>query len=135
MCRLFFFDRVPEQDNCISVLIDNKKAAYEATKHLIEEGCKKIIHITASVKKHVYMERLKGYKQALKEFNIKFKEEYIISGNLSMEAGKQAAEKILKLKPLPDAVFVANDTCAVTCMLALQQAGLNIPADIGVCWF
>jgi len=132
---VIFFDRVPEKDNCTSALIDNRKAAYEATKHLIEEGCKKIVHITASSKRNVYIHRLLGYKQALSKFKIKFKEEYIIIGNLSMEAGSGAAEMIMQLKPLPDAVFVANDTCAVGCMLALQQGGLNIPGDIAVVGF
>jgi LacI family transcriptional regulator len=132
---VIFFDRVPERNNCTSVLIDNRKAAFEATKHLIEEGCRKIVHITASSKRNVYVNRMQGYKQALSDLKIKFKEEYIISGNLSMEAGKEAAEKIMKLKPLPDAVFVANDNCATSCMLALQDEGLSIPADIAFVGF
>src|SRR5437762_5852947 len=44
---IIFFDRCEDHKNFTHVLIDNKKAAYEATSHLIEQGCKRIIHITA----------------------------------------------------------------------------------------
>jgi LacI family transcriptional regulator len=127
---VIFFDRVEEHKNSTNVLIDNRRAAYEATKHLIDEGCSRIIHITAIPKRNVYAERLAGYKQALADHNIKFKEEYILIGSLSQEAGTEAAETILKMKPLPDGVFVANDNCAVGCMLALKKAGIRIPEDI-----
>src|SRR5206468_8096076 len=55
---VIFFDRVMDHNNSTSILIDNKKAAYEATVHLIEQGCKRIVHITAPPKQNVYMERL-----------------------------------------------------------------------------
>lgn len=132
---VIFFDRVPENKAYTCVLIDNKKAGYEATKHLVEQGCKKIAHITSSSKRNVYADRLQGYKQALSDFDIAFNEDYVITGNLGMEAGREAAEKIMKLDPMPEAVFVANDSCAVGCILALQQAGFNIPVDIAFVGF
>ena len=95
---VIFFDRVMEHENSTNILIDNRKAAYEATKHLIQQGCKRIIHITAPPQQNVYIDRLKGYKQALSEHKIKFKEEDVIIGNLSMEAGIEAADTILKMK-------------------------------------
>lgn len=127
---LIFFDRVIDNKNCVNVLIDNRKAAYEATRHLIEQGCKRIVHITATPKRNVYVDRLQGYKQALSDHNIKYKDDYVIISNLSQEAGAAAAETIKQMKPLPDGVFVANDNCAVGCMLALKQSGIRIPQDI-----
>ena len=132
---LIFFDRVTDNRNSVNVLIDNRKAAYEATRHLIDQGCKRIVHITATPKRNVYVDRLQGYKQALAESNIKFREDYVIISNLSQEAGAQAAETIRQMKPLPDAVFVANDNCAVGCMLALKQSGIAIPKDIAFIGF
>jgi LacI family transcriptional regulator len=127
---VIFFDRVEEHKNSTNVLIDNRCAAHAATKHLIDEGCSRIVHITAIPKRNVYADRLAGYKQALADQSIKFKEEYVVIGNLSQEAGTEAAETILKMKPLPDGVFVANDNCAVGCVLALKKAGIRIPEDI-----
>ena len=132
---VIFFDRVMEHDKCTSILIDNRKAAYEITNHLIAQGCRRIVHITAPLQQNVYIDRLNGYKQALTEARIKFREEDVIIGNLSMEAGIEAAEKILKLKTKPDGVFVSNDNCAVGCMLAIKKAGLQIPDDIAFAGF
>ncbi|HKB44221.1 MAG TPA: LacI family DNA-binding transcriptional regulator [Chitinophagaceae bacterium] len=132
---VIFFDRGEEHDNFTNVLIDNRKAAYEATKHLIEQGCTRIVHITAKPKRNVYVDRLKGYKQALAENNIDFKDEYLIIGKLSLEDGVEAAAVIQKMDPLPDGVLVANDNCAVGCMLSLKQAGIRIPEDIAFAGF
>jgi LacI family transcriptional regulator len=132
---LIFFDRVMDHPECTHVLIDNRKGAYEATCHLIEQGCRRIVHITATPKRNVYVDRLAGYKQALADNSIPFSEDYILINNLSQEAGIQAAEVILKMNPLPDAVFAANDNCAVGCMQALKKAGIRIPHDIAFIGF
>ncbi|MGZ3845246.1 MAG: LacI family DNA-binding transcriptional regulator, partial [Flavisolibacter sp.] len=132
---VIFFDRVIEHDNCTNILINNRKAAYEATKHLIQQGCKRIIHITALPQQNVYVDRLNGYKQALAEHKIKFSEDDIIIGNLTMEAGAEAAETILKMRTLPAGVFAANDNAAVGCMLALKQKGIRIPEDVAFVGF
>jgi len=132
---LIFFDRVVDDENCTNILIDNRKAAYEATTHLIKQGCKRIVHITATPKRNVYVDRLQGYKHALSDNDITFKQEYVLISNLSQEAGVISAQEILKMNPLPDAVFVANDNCAVGCMLALKQAGIKIPDDIAFVGF
>jgi LacI family transcriptional regulator len=132
---VIFFDRVMEHDRCTSILIDNHRSAYEVARHLIAQGCRHIVHITAPLQQNVYVDRLNGYKQALAEARIKFKEDDVIVGNLSMEAGAEAAEKILKMKERPDGVMVANDNCAVGCMLAVKKAGLKIPKEIAFAGF
>jgi LacI family transcriptional regulator len=132
---VIFFDRVMDQKHYTNILIDNKKAAYEATSHLIKQGCKNIVHITAIPKQNVYIDRLNGYRQALKDNKIKFDEQHVIIGNLSLEAGMAAKETIMQMNPLPDGIFVANDNCAVGCILALKQAGIRIPEDIAFVGF
>lgn len=132
---VIFFDRVMDHENCTNVLIDNFKAAYEATSHLIEQGCKRIVHITAPPQQNVYIDRLKGFRQALSDHKIPFSEENIIIGNLSLEAGTAAAAAILRMEPLPDGVFAANDNCAVGCMLAMKQNGIKIPDDMAFVGF
>jgi len=132
---LIFFDRTVDQKDSTCVLINNWKAAYEATTHLISQGRRRIVHITATQKRNVYIDRLKGYRQALTDQRIPFREDYIIVGNLSQEAGAEAAVRIREMQPLPDAVFVANDNCAVGCMIALKQMGVRIPEDIAFVGF
>ena len=132
---LLFFDRVAEHKNCTNILIDNRKAAYDATTHLIEQGCKKIVHITAIPKRNVYVDRLRGYKDALADNDIEFRDEYLIINNLSQEAGVLAASVIQKMKEFPDGVFASNDSCAIGCMQAIKKAGYKIPKDIAFAGF
>jgi LacI family transcriptional regulator len=132
---IIFFDRVALISSCTNVLIDNRKSAYEATQHLIDEGCNNIVHITAIPKRNVYADRLKGYKEALANNKIKYREDCVIIDDLSQEAGARAAEQILKMEPLPDGVFVANDNAAVRCMIELKKAGVRIPEDIAFVGF
>ena len=132
---IIFFDRTADHQDSTCVLINNLKAAYEATTHLISQGRRRIVHITATQKQNVYIDRLRGYKQALADQHIRFREEYVIVGNLSQEAGADAAARIRLMNPLPDAVFSANDNCAVGCMIALKQMGIRIPEDIAFVGF
>jgi LacI family transcriptional regulator len=130
-----FYDRVMQHPNSTSIVINNTNAAYQATSHLIEQGCKNIAHITAPIQQNVYTDRLKGYKQALEDNNIAFKKNNVIICDMGFSDGAVAAEKILAMKPLPDGIFVANDNCAVGCMLALKKAGIKIPDDIAFVGF
>jgi len=132
---VIFFDRVISHENSTSILIDNRQAAYNATKHLIEQGCKRIVHITAPTRQNVYIDRLKGYKEALKDHKIKFKDDQVIITRLTQDEGAVAARQILSMKPLPDGVFVANDSCAIGCILALKERGIRIPEDIAFVGF
>jgi len=75
---LIFFDRVEDHASCLNILINNKKAAYEATTHLISQGRRRIVYITATPKRNVYIHRLEGYKEALADQKIPFRKEYIL---------------------------------------------------------
>lgn len=132
-----FFDRSFPGVESVSVVIDNRLAAYKATTHLIEQGCKKIMHLTGNLSRDIYENRLKGYKQALVEHNIPFNKDFVLVSTLTEQDGLNAAKTILTMKPAdrPDAVFCANDTSAVHCMVHLKQQGISIPQDIAFAGF
>ena len=132
---LIFFDRVFDHPQCTSIVIDNYKASYEVTQHLIGQGCKRIVHITASLKRNVYADRLKGYKQALSDNGIPYDEKLVFINNLSEQAGSDVCKTLLQMDPRPDAIFSSNDACAVSCIRELKQTGLKIPQDIAVAGF
>ncbi|WKZ61040.1 MAG: LacI family DNA-binding transcriptional regulator [Cyclobacteriaceae bacterium] len=132
---IIFFDRILEHPGCTSIVIDNKQAGYDATKHLLEQGCKRIVHLSGSLNRNVYADRLAGYKQALQEKGIAFDPELVISNNLSDMGGEEAARQILNMNEKPDGVFAANDTSAVACMRELKLAGIKIPEDIAFVGF
>ncbi len=132
---VIFFDRVSDNKNHPAIHIDNFEAGYEVTTHLIEQGCKRIVHLSGNALQNVYAYRFKGYKQALEDHGIPYNEDLVIVTGLSSADGMEAGEKILKMQPLPDAVFAANDQCAITCMQVIKKAGLKIPDDIAFAGF
>ena len=132
---VMFFDRVEQDGNNSVVIIDNYKCGYEATKHLINQGCKRIAHVTSSLKRNVYSQRYKGYQDALFDNGISFDENLLIINDLSEKAGVDAALQILKMKPLPDGAFITNDFVAAVCMRTLKENGINIPEDIAIVGF
>jgi LacI family transcriptional regulator len=130
-----FFDRVFENSDGAKIIINNFQAGYEATKHLIEQGCKRIAHITSSLKRNVYAERLRGYKQALLDHKLKFDEKLLIVDGLKEEDAVRSANRVLGMKNLPDGIFITNDFCAAVVMQILKDAGIRIPQDIAVVGF
>jgi LacI family transcriptional regulator len=132
---IVFFDRVIENSDDSKVIINNFQAGYDATTHLIEQGCKRIAHITYSLKRNVYSERKRGYKQALEDYKLKYDEKLIIIDGLKEEDATRSAKRILAMKPLPDGIFITNDFCAAVVMQVLKDAGIRIPQDIAIVGF
>ncbi len=132
---VIFFDRVMEHPGCINILIDNLKAGYDITSHLIRGGCRNIVHIGGSLKRNVYEGRFEGYRQALKENNIPFKRDLVFFGRMNEKAGFDVVDKITSGKIRADGIFAANDTTAVACICRLKQSGIKVPDEISVAGF
>jgi LacI family transcriptional regulator len=132
---LVFVDRVFEDDDFNKVVINNKQSGYQITTHLINQGSRRIVHLTGNLSRNVYQERKSGYLQALQEHDIPFSPELVLETDLTEDASIAAANQILNMEPRPDALFVANDLSAVICMKVFKDAGLKIPEDIAIAGF
>lgn len=132
---VIFFDRTPESSTFTNIRINNVQAGYEATKHLLSKGRRRIVHVTVSSTESVYRERFRGYAQALAEFGVPLDMNLVYLGDLSLESGADAAKFIHALPQRPDGVFVANDNCAAGCVIGLKAHGLRVPEDIAVVGF
>jgi LacI family transcriptional regulator len=132
---LIFFDRVEPNHNNTVVVIDNHKCGYEATAHLISQGCKRIAHITSSLQRNVYSERYRGYRDALSKHGMGFSEDMLIINGLSEEEAIDSAKKLLRLRPLPDAAFITNDFVAAVCMRVWKENKIAIPDKLAVVGF
>lgn len=128
-----FFDRVPDTDNCIKVVIDNFKAGYDATIHLIRNGYKNIAHVTAGLSRNVYNERFAGYKSALLDAHLPFREELVSICSRDKEDIVKSVNQLLAHQP--DAFFITNDFAAAVCMAELKKKGMRVPDDIGIFGF
>lgn len=133
---LVFVDRVPKEFNTYRVMIDNYRAAYKATSHLIEQGCTKIAHFAGAQHINIYSERKRGYMDALKEHDLEINKDYIISFNtLSYNEGAQISKKLLSSKNPPDGIFSSNDTAAIAAIKCAKNMGVSIPQDLAIIGF
>ena len=132
---VIFFDRIAEGVKATKVIIDNFKAGYNATAHLIEQGCKSILHLTGNTERNVYKDRFDGYKRALQDHNLAFDPELFISNDLTEQAVQEAISEVLKRDKLPDGLFVTNDSSAAFALTLFKEAGLRVPQDIAIVGF
>lgn len=120
-------------DKCI--FLDNFKAAYDATKYLIEMGHRSIAHIAGISIHQDSSERLSGYKQALADAGLPFMPELVIEGDFRRQSGTMSMQMLLMRERPFTAVFVANDQMAFGARLALFRKGLRVPEDVSLIGF
>ena len=119
--------------NCI--IVDDVEGGMMATEYLIKLGHRRIAHITGPLKTRSALNRLKGYKLALKKYNIEYMDELVEEGDFRIKGGYQAMKKFLKLLEPPRAIFAANDLLALGAMQAIQKKNFHIPEDFSVVGF
>jgi len=132
---LVFFDRVAPSLSTDRIVVDDFEAGYKATKHLIDQGYKRIAHLAGPTVLEIYSLRRNGYIKALKDCHLPVKKEYIPTSHLLMEDGENSIKQFLDLKIPPDAVFCGNDTSALGMMIYLKKKGIRVPEDIGIVGF
>jgi LacI family transcriptional regulator len=132
---VIFFDRVEENNVGTKIIINNFKAGYEVTKHLIDQGCKRIAHITGNFTRNVYDQRYKGYIAALQDHKVKYDEKIVFVNDLDKNSCIAAAKQLMGMKQMPDGLFVTSDFSAAICIQQFKEAGIRVPADIAVAGF
>lgn len=118
-----------------SVVVNNFLGGSMATRHLMECGCKKIVHITGPITSCIVQDRLNGYKDELEKEGLEIKAERIAEGDYSPLSGYHAMRQILLKGIDVDGVFAANDQMAIGAIKAIRENGLIIPEDIKVAGF
>ena len=130
-----FFDRVPADIKTSKVMQDDYHGAFEAVRHLITNGYRRIAHISATKELTITQKRLQGYIDALQKHNLPIREEWIIYSGFSQESGEKDTYELLKCKIKPDAIFALNDRKAVGVMVALKNKKITIGKQMGVIGF
>ncbi|MFZ5999826.1 MAG: LacI family DNA-binding transcriptional regulator [Bacteroidota bacterium] len=132
---LVFFDRIIEELEASQVYSDNFDITFQATEHLIEQGCKRIAFVAGP--KHLYnsKHRLNGYLEALRKNNIKVSESLIVHATYGSSDVETYTRYLFNLRQKPDAVFAINDMAALEIMHILKKRGLNVPNDVAVIGF
>lgn len=132
---LIFFDRDIAPLKTPSVTIDDHKGGFIATEHLIQQGYRRIVHITSGRPLPIFKERLRGYKDALQRYGIPVREELILEGEFSLEFGRSCIRALQERNVAFDAVFALEDFTAMGVIQQLQAYQVRIPQETGVIGF
>ncbi|MEO6316278.1 MAG: LacI family DNA-binding transcriptional regulator [Chitinophagaceae bacterium] len=132
---LVLFDRASDELGVSSVVVDDYAGAFEATRHLIEQGCQRIAHIGGQQHVNIFNQRLKGYIDALNVHHIAVDDDLIVYGKVSIESGRDCMVELLQNKSAPDGVFAVEDFTALGAMQAIKAAGKLMPEEIAIVGF
>jgi LacI family transcriptional regulator len=132
---LVIFDRANDELGVSHVVIDDYLGAYKAVDHMIQQGCKRIAHLTSLKKISIYRERLRGYKEALVANNLPFDESLVIESNMQLEDGRKSMEKLLKLSKPVDGFFSASAFGAMGALQVCKEHGVAIPKEVAIVGF
>lgn len=117
-----------------SFTIDNDKAAYRATRHLIEHGHMRIAAITGAGDALTTSGRLMGYERAMADLDLAT-ENLIRSGESSIEGARSAMSMLLEQPERPTAVVVMGTTMTLGVLQALREAKLDCPGELALVSF
>lgn len=120
---------------CDSISIANFEGAHAMVSHLVTLGHRRIATVTGPSGNIDAHQRLEGYRAALRDAGIDPAPDLEVQGNFTESSGYEAGTLLLKQRPRPTAVFVANDHMAVGVLGALQDASVRVPSHLAVTAF
>jgi LacI family transcriptional regulator len=119
----------------VNVETDDVQASAALTRHLLEQGHRRIAFLSGPMAAPWSQERLEGYRRALRECQIEPDDHLVFQAGRTVEEGLQAARQMIAENCDATAVQAVNDLVAVGCMRVLLERGLRIPSDISVAGF
>lgn len=131
---MVFFDRICREIDSDRVVVNDEQGAFKAVAHLIRQGFKRIIHLTAPDHLEIVQKRKEGFLRALQKYHLPVSEDMIIKCD-TMEEAARVVPGLLKQSPRPDAFFAVNDLTAAATLKIIKDHGLRIPEDIAVAGF
>jgi LacI family transcriptional regulator len=125
--------RHPDATNVSYVDADNRNGAREMVEYLLRLGYHRPATITGPKNTIVGMDRLEGYREALRVKGLVPDPDLIVEGDFTEMGGYMATQQLLPHNP--DAIFVASDTMARGALRALREANRRVPQDVALAGF
>lgn len=138
LCRegfplVMFDDQINPPEDISWVGADQRAGAYEATRHLLRQGHRRIAHIQGPLQYQVSLDRYQGYCDALAEAGIDLDPELVLQGDFMPTGGKECTIQLLQaLEKRPTAIFAASDLMAYGALSTIIECGLRVPEDVAV---
>lgn len=131
---LVMLDRVDPALNVNILRVNEQDAAYQVTSHLLSHGYQDVGMISGPLEMFNAQDRLAGWRQALADYGVRERAEWIFPATYTREGGYQAAKKMLQGE-LPRALFASNEMQAIGCIRALAEQHINVPEHIALVCF
>lgn len=122
-------------DGLSAVGIDDHKAAYEMTRHVLTLGHQRLGFIVGNPNQTASAKRLAGFRAAMADAGLSVQDELVAQGTFNYRSGLDAAEVLLRLEPRPTAIFASNDDMAAATVAVAHRLGLDVPSDLTVVGF
>lgn len=121
--------------NASKVMINNHKAAYDLTEHLIETGKKRIAFLAGPKSVQISNKRMKGYLDCLHDYGLESSADWILHSPFSQRSAMNMVDELMRRTYVPDAIIAFSDHLAMGALLAIRKQGLSIPGDIAIAGF
>jgi len=118
-----------------AVRVDHRKAAMDATNHLLALGHRRVAHIGGPEKQIIAGHRREGFQAAMTQAGLDPEAYPYLAGDYDVPRGEQAMEALLTCNPPPTAVFAGNDEIAIGAIRAMKRVGLQVGRDISIIGF
>ncbi|RWZ55208.1 LacI family transcriptional regulator [Halobacillus fulvus] len=132
---IVFCNEYMDEEKVPMIHMNHRQASYEATCHLIEQGCRQIAYITGGPLSYLSTERRRGFQDALVEHGLPILEEVDIDWAIDVKDGQKAFLHIKKRFPYVDGVFTGSDEVAAGIVYEASQSDWSIPDDLAVVGF
>lgn len=133
--KVVVVDRYFPELDCPSIISDNYKGAVEGTEFLINNGHKTIGFIQGELNTSVNDDRLQGYKDTLKKYDIPISESLIVGDSFGERNGYISTKLLLNREPEISAIFATSNLISHGSLRAMSEDGLKIPEDISIISF
>jgi LacI family transcriptional regulator len=117
------------------VVGDNVGAAYEATRHFIDLGHKRIAIITGRLSLSNGLDRLEGFRKALQQAGLPLHDDYLQQGDFLLESGYRCGLKLLQLPVPPTAILSCSNQMTLGLMRALRELRITCPDRVSILGF
>lgn len=127
------FDRLTEA-RCDQVVSDDFGGAFRAVEYMIQTGARKVAYYSSKLEEHTSAERFRGYREALKKYDIPFDPTLVLECNTRSDALVMTPDFFRRVGK-PDAVLAVNDHTAAGILQSAKTLNIRVPEDLQICGF
>jgi LacI family transcriptional regulator len=132
---IIFFDRICHEIETTKIITDDFTSGFNATEHLIQNGCKNILYLSLSKNLSIDNKRRQGYMEALDKNNLPFLKENVLQCDGDEKENYSKIKKVLQKQPKFDGIFASVEKLALTSYYVCNDLCISIPKQIKIISF